>query len=94
MIYTVGKTEIYERAFKDNAPDPTYKLGCCERDGEHYPGGSVWQTREEAQRIANVNIGFSVYSVDALWGVDTRPSALGEWHDLLRDAVIIESMKE
>lgn len=91
MIYTLGKTEAYERYFRDNYPVPTYKLG-RRLLPKKYPGGSVWQTREDAQRFADINPGFSVYTVDADWITDTVPSSDGDWHDLLRDAVIVESL--
>lgn len=92
MIYTLGKTVAYEQHFRDNAPEPTYKLGRCELNGMPYSGGSVWKTREAAEQVANANPGYSVYTVDAVWGKDTEPSGVGDWHDLLRDAVIIESL--
>ena len=93
MIYTLGKTEMYERYFLENCPEPTYKLGRRDDlDGEFYPGGSVWEHYEEAVRHAESNPGYAVYTVEADWDKDTCPSQDGDWHDLLRDAVILESL--
>lgn len=90
MIYTLGKTEAYEGYFQSNAPDPTFKQGRT----EDYPGGTVWETREQAQAFVDTIEGFKVYSVMASWEADTVPTATGPEgsHDLLRDSLIIESL--
>jgi len=75
MIYTVGLTEAYEQCFKEQ--DKPQKLGRT----KDYPGGSVWLTKEEAERHCTPE--FSVYGVVAHWEKDTVPSEDGDWHDLL-----------
>lgn len=86
MIYTAGFAAIYEQSFRDLAPTHPKKKG---RDGD-YPGGSVWRTREDAQRYldeAGQAATYRVYGVDADWDTDTEPSrSSGPWHDLLRSA--------
>jgi hypothetical protein len=59
--------------------------------GEYYPGGSVFASREDAERAVHrfPGRGYAVFGVDASWEADTEPSLDGSWHDLLRDAVII-----
>ncbi len=81
MIFTVGRTTIYNLLLRDD-PNPT-KLGST-ADG--YSGGSVWETREAAQHYLDVTgIGdeFSVYGVVADWDRDTEPEPGQEWHRLL-----------
>lgn len=82
MIYTVGHRESYERYLREQGPQ-------CFKRGTRpdYPGGSVWRTREEAERRAPE--GYAVYGIDADWEKDTIPSAIGPWHDLVRDARIV-----
>lgn len=54
---------------------------------EDYPGGSVWETREEAEVYAcNIR---SAFGVLADWEKDTTPSRNGDWHDLLVDAEVV-----
>lgn len=81
MIYTIGHTWSYSQYFKEQA-QPQKKGRTFD-----YFGGSVWQTPEEAQR--HCIEGFSVYGVMADW-TDTTPSPLGDWHDLLIDADLVE----
>lgn len=84
MIYTLGNTVSYTQALAENPA--VMKIG--RKDG--YPGGSVWQTKEEAEVFAPDNSGFSVFGVLADWEIDTAPSMEGGgWHDLLIDAVIV-----
>jgi hypothetical protein len=66
MIYTIGKTELYEQYFKERR---TVKKQGRTKD---YPGGSVWQTREEAEKCCSK--GYSVYGVEADWERDTTYS--------------------
>lgn len=81
MIYTIGRTAAYEELINNGFPK---KMG---RQGD-YPGGSVWETREEAQKVCPA--GFSVYGVLADWTVDTALNKEGHaWHDLLVDAPIV-----
>ncbi len=83
MLYTIGRTEAYERYF-DTLPD--LKKSGRESD---YPGGSVWRTRTEAETYAATLSGYSVYGVIADWDRDTVPSADGSWHDLLVDSLLV-----
>ena len=83
MIYTVGHSSSY----RDNLADPNVshlKLGRGVVDGEYYPGGWVWETKEEAQK--HCVEGFEVFGIDADWEKDTEVSKGGDWHDLLVDA--------
>jgi len=75
MIFTIGKTEYYERYFREQ--DCPRKLGKT----NDYEGGSVWKTREEAQKFCPE--GYSVYGVEADWGKDTEPNENGDYHNLL-----------
>ena len=83
MIYTIGNTESYMRLFATH--DRPRKTG----RNDDYPGGSVWQTREEAQAHADSRPGYSVFGVFADWDADTEPSAMGDWNDLLIDAKLV-----
>lgn len=82
MIYTIGNTESYERAFTEH--------GRVEKMGRHegYPGGCVWKTRTEAE--AHCPEGYSVYGVLADWEEDTEPNPDQPWHDLLVDAPLVQ----
>lgn len=75
MIYTIGYTKSYEEYF-ERFPDPAKAAG-----------GSVWKTREAAE--VHAKDGFSVYGVSADWQTDTKPTKVGDWHDLLRSADLI-----
>lgn len=82
MIYTVGHTVSYKRAF--NTP-PVIKIG----RRSNYPGGSVWKTYEEAAQHRRLDQ--SVWGVKADWDTDTEPNRLGHpWHDLLVDAEVVD----
>lgn len=62
MLYTVGHAESYERYFREQ--DQPMKLGRCphpDRPYEEYPGGSAYETREEAQ--AWCPDGYAVYGL-------------------------------
>ena len=84
MIYTIGKTDLYERYFAEQPRAPK-KAG---RKGT-YPGGSVWESREIAQ--SHCPDEFSVYGVMAVWGEQTAPSlGGGDQHDLLVDADLVK----
>lgn len=97
MIYCIGHTELYAQYKQDNErnglpfekkgkdpndPDPNYPNG--------YPGGSVWKTKEEAQKHCPKS--YSIFGVLADWDKDTAPSVLDNatWHDLLIDAKIVD----
>lgn len=82
MIYTVGLRTTYEQYFA-LCSNPQ-KLGKRMEGGETYPGGSVWQTRKEAQGYLErtKQSAFAVYGVLADWDTQTEPSE-NEWNNLL-----------
>lgn len=84
MIYTTGHSVSYRQYFKEQ--EIPQKLGKI----NEYPGGSVWQTAEEAQQHC-LN-GYEVFGVLADWNKDTQPSQDGDWHDLIKtsDLVLLE----
>jgi len=82
LVFTVGHTVSYERYFSEQ--DTPKKLGRT----NSYEGGSVWQTEVDAQK--HCPRGYSVYGVKARWGLDTAPSADGDWHDLLVTSDLIK----
>jgi len=82
MIYTVGHTASYEQYFQEQTTPK--KLGRT----DDYPGGSVWMTKEAAQKHCNKE--YSVYGVIADWHTDTAPSHDGDWHDLLVTSVLVK----
>jgi hypothetical protein len=86
MIYCIGNKQNYDEAMSKHL-DLRKSGRCVEDDGTYYPGGSVWQTREEA--LTNCPEGFDVYGVIADWEKDTAPSAEGPWHDLLSDSLLV-----
>lgn len=62
MIFTVGKTEMYERWFQ--AADMVHKS----------IGGSVWRSQQEAEDYlerTGLSGSFTVYAVEADWETDT-----------------------
>lgn len=92
MIYTIGHTENYERYFKEQGTPQ--KLGKTDDyfseeypDGK-YPGGSVWKTREEAQKGCHPD--YSVYGVDADWDTQTYNNPGESFHSLLVTANLIK----
>lgn len=94
MIYTIGRTEVYEKLFvstpgvKKLGRDMNYK-GCPDYpDG--YPGGCVWETREKAQQYCPGD--YSVYGVQADWIKDTDlgPDPKGTERSLLIDSFLIK----
>lgn len=90
MIYTLTTHSAYSRDLASHGRP--MKKGAVPEEG--YPGGSVWQTREEAEAFVNhrstCETPLVVYGVAADWQRDTRPSIeKGAWHDLLRHADLI-----
>lgn len=81
MIYTVGKTEVYEDYMaKDKNP-------------EKAKGGSVWRTRDDARGYlleSKQDKTFSVYGVEADWEKDTEPTLEGKWRALTRKARLVK----
>jgi hypothetical protein len=82
MIYTIGRTAAYEQNFRE--------LPVVEKLGRtpDYQGGSVWKTREDAQKECPSD--YSVYGVEADWEQDTEPSKEGSWHDLLKTSKLVK----
>jgi len=72
MIYTIGRTELYEVSFaKATDEHPPKKVGSNPDSG--YKGGNVWQTKEEARQVANrQGNDYSVYGVLANWEKDVQ----------------------
>ena len=84
MIYTIGHEESYDRYFREQGRP--LKLG---RNGrKDYPGGSVWETEEEAREYCSK--GYQVYGLLADWKTDTEQSKDGDWHDLLINAELVQ----
>jgi hypothetical protein len=92
VIYTLGHKPSYVRGFKEAEINgvPLMKLGRTAT----YQGGSVWQLRGEVEAHIAANQprleNYAVYGVEAEWGVDTAPSPHGPWHDLLKNAPLVE----
>lgn len=85
IIYTLGRADIYEPLF--DGKDTPRKAG---RES-HPPGGSVWETFNEAKRYRD-SAGlddFNVYGVLASWETDTAENEAGKWHDLLFDRELV-----
>jgi hypothetical protein len=86
MIYTVGNSISYRKVYAERlkSGEPFQKVGRT----ANYPGGSVWQTREEAQKYATEDQ--EVFGVLADWIRDTAPNRRGNpWHDLLVDSDLV-----
>lgn len=81
LIYTVGKTEVYEDYLaKDKHP-------------EKAKGGSVWRTKDDARGYllkTKQDKTFSVYGIEADWDKDTEPTLEGQWRALTRKAWLIK----
>ena len=95
MIYTVGRTEAYEKNFEEQ--DQPQKLGKgLDLDGHPYEGGSVWKTPEEAQNYLDANglIDFSVYGVLADWERDTEENATYSYRNLLVTSNLIKLIED
>lgn len=81
MIYTIGKTEIYE-SYISNDAHPQKAIG-----------GSVWETLERAQSyldLVDLQHEYHVYGVLADWETQTIEHDGQEWHDLLIDADLVK----
>lgn len=95
MIYTLGRTGGYEETFRTN-PNPK-KVG----RRSDYPGGSVWQTKEEAQAFVDslpnafgpdwYAEDFSVYGVLANWETGVYRGEEGvPWNNLKEDSRLVK----
>lgn len=74
----------YRRSRRDGSSFK--KMG---REGD-YPGGSVWQTFEEAEKmLAACARTFSVFGVLANWERDTAVGLSDTWHDLLVSSELV-----
>lgn len=107
MIYTIGCTRDYlmALAIKEASGQRLQKLGRRQIAREdfffgtpyymkHFPGGSVWATRQEAQDYLDSRdlYRFAVFGVDASWDQTAEAwdrDAAG-WRDLLIDAPILK----
>jgi len=76
MIYTIGHKASYFEYL--SRPEPCLKA----------VGGSVWKTKEDAQKHCNEN--YEVFGVVAEWRVDTKPNKNGQWDDLLVNSEIVK----
>ena len=92
MIFTIGKTDVYEPYLRDDSD--AAKLGRGkDHAGNDYAGGSVWETREAAQvylDVTNQKNEFSVYGVLADWKTQTEPEPSQEWHRLLVTSKLVK----
>lgn len=80
MIYTVGYAPTYDPYM---AADPI---------ASKRAGGSVWETRKQAERY--LGPGFKVYGVEADWLLHTgADESSHEWHQLLIDGVLVSLEK-
>ncbi len=99
MIYTVGYTKTYLKLFaldsetpEDRAP---FKLGRRPPGDEDYPngypGGSVFQSQEQAQAWLDEKnlLTYSIFGVEADWDTDTAPRSDASFRDLLVDAKLV-----
>lgn len=78
MIFTIGETEIYDR----NLRNGIWKEGKQEPD---YPGGSVFETIEDAEGYLTPD--FSIYVLDGDWKNDVYEKD-GMYHLLYNRQVI------
>ena len=80
MVYTVGKTEVYEDYIaKDSNP-------------EKAKGGSVWRTKDDARNYllgTSQDKTFSIYGIEADWEKDTEAVLGSPWRALTRKARIV-----
>lgn len=88
MIYTIGKTSLYEKYFEEQDSPQKLGRGIDPYNNSYYCGGSVWKTREEAQ--ANCPEDYSVYGVIADWEIDTAESEGNSWRDLLKTSLLVK----
>jgi len=89
MIYCLGDPGLYEKILKDSPV--VWKAG-RERGGEDpYPGGEVWQFREDAELCLLEYPKLKVYGVMASWFTDTAESEseLPGARDLLFDSLVV-----
>jgi len=97
LIFTVGHAESYRRGIAELATrnEHLQKLGPRPADGTSpaYHGGFAVETRADGERLIN-EFGkrgeWDVFALDAEWNIDTKPSLDGWWHNLQRDAVIVD----
>ncbi len=92
MLYTIGRTELYEKTFEESTDQhPPTKIGLNTEANvnENYRGGVVWKTEEEARQAAQEqDEDYSVYGVLAEWDVDVRKT--GSKNRLLHDSELIK----
>ena len=81
MIYTVGKTGVYDEAL---AKSPNL---------ENAKGGLVWKTRDDARNHlmeTKQDKTFSIYGIEADWDKDTEPALEGKWRVLTKKAKLVK----
>ena len=103
IIYCIGYTPAYRKDIRELTARGETPVKIGKRDdlnGEFYPGGSVWRTRQDAQHWLET-LGpqwdpprtaenFSVFGVDADWEKDTEPDPEHPFHNLLKDSPLID----
>lgn len=92
MLYTIGKTESYEKGLDEEKP--LLKLGKCIHKGEPYDGGIVFLSEREAYNYLLINEleGYSVYGLVAELD-DTVLSKNGLYRNLVVNAQIVRLIK-
>jgi len=92
MIYTIGRTELYEITFEESTDqDPPTKIGLKNGASVHedYKGGVVWKTKKEAEEAAEEKQrDYSVYGVLADWNMDVKQ--IKSKNRLLHDSKLIK----
>ncbi len=90
MLYTVGNTESYERALKENPS--VAKVGMS----EGYPGGSVFLTYKQAEEAIKNMPEYSIYGLETdIGNTHVRIDEQGKQHrHLFRDANIVSLTKQ
>lgn len=95
MVFTIGHRLTYQEGL-DVRGKQFYKRG-ARKPGADFPdgysGGYVFRTAEDAQRLIDEKYpgkGMAVFGLKARWEKDTTPAKDGWWHNLTRDARIVD----
>ena len=93
MIYTIGRSELYEITFRQATEEqPPMKLGSKTNANvrNDYEGGTVWKTKRQAQKAAARQLeDYTVYGVLADWDEDVEEKENGKGK-LTYDARLVE----